>query len=230
MEMTVIPTTAYVAIGAMLAALIAGFFSFLNLVSAKENKVSEFRLSWIDGLREEIACYTSALQELVRIEGLRSDLNEEHHSDEALEIRERAWHGESREAYKNAIESLTKIQLRLNPKHVKDHPDSPEAALMICILEARENFNLGNHNAAYEYCDDIRSAAAPLLKSTWDLVKRGEPGYQLVRRRAQQIIVTGLLMAVILVGSSIVYSVQKGANNSFKPTPHRGVCHVPAQR
>lgn len=48
------PPTIFIALGVIVAALVAGFFSFLSLVSAKENKVSEFRLTWLNGLRNEI--------------------------------------------------------------------------------------------------------------------------------------------------------------------------------
>ncbi len=75
MDSFLIPPTIFIAFGVISAALLAGFFSFLNLVSTKENKVSEFRLSWIDGLREEIASYTAAVQDLVRAAENYSELN-----------------------------------------------------------------------------------------------------------------------------------------------------------
>jgi hypothetical protein len=56
-----VPTTAVVAFGTSVAGLITSILSFVTFVSAKENKVSEFRVSWIDGLRNEIASYTSAV-------------------------------------------------------------------------------------------------------------------------------------------------------------------------
>lgn len=43
------------AIGSISAALIGAFIGYLGLVIAKENKVSEFRQAWIDGLRKEVA-------------------------------------------------------------------------------------------------------------------------------------------------------------------------------
>jgi hypothetical protein len=39
----------------LLVAMIAGAFSLLGLVISKEQKVSEFRQTWIDALREDIS-------------------------------------------------------------------------------------------------------------------------------------------------------------------------------
>ena len=44
-----------VAIGAIAAALIAGLISLLGLIISKEQKTSEFRQAWIDGLRSELS-------------------------------------------------------------------------------------------------------------------------------------------------------------------------------
>lgn len=213
-----IPPTIYVAIGALVAALITGFFSFLNLVSAKENKVSEFRLSWIDGLREEIASYTAAVQELVRIGRFRPDLPKDNPSNKSSDERVQFWIKESKDAYEKAIVNLTKIQLRLNPKHVKNHPKSPEAALMKALQDGRDNFNDGDFIGAFESCEAIREATAPLLKSTWDLVKHGEPGYLNIRRRAIQIIVVGLILVVTLSVVAVVSAAGANANTPSEPT------------
>ena len=46
---------------AIMVAFIAGLFSFLNLVLSKEQKVSELRQAWIDGLREDLAAHIAAV-------------------------------------------------------------------------------------------------------------------------------------------------------------------------
>ncbi|HDX8380284.1 TPA: hypothetical protein RQM98_002566 [Aeromonas salmonicida] len=58
---------AIVLLGAMFAALVAGFFAFTNLVASKDNKISEFRQDWINSLRESISCYISSLTYLLYI-------------------------------------------------------------------------------------------------------------------------------------------------------------------
>jgi hypothetical protein len=52
----------FVAMSAVIAALIAGAFAFFSLVVTKETKVSEFRQAWIDALRAEISTYISRLR------------------------------------------------------------------------------------------------------------------------------------------------------------------------
>jgi len=41
--------------GTVLAALIAGVFSYFNLVNSKEQKVSEFRQAWNNSLRSGLS-------------------------------------------------------------------------------------------------------------------------------------------------------------------------------
>ena len=43
-----------VAIGAVVAALIAAIVSLLGLIISKEQKTSEFRQAWIDALRSDL--------------------------------------------------------------------------------------------------------------------------------------------------------------------------------
>ncbi|WP_422421413.1 hypothetical protein [Pseudomonas sp. GZD-222] len=200
MDIASIPPTVFVALGVITAALLTGFFSFMNMVSAKENKVSEFRLSWVDGLRNEIAEYTSAVQELVRVTNRFNA--EDHHTDKERHSLKIEWYKETREAFSRAIESLSKIQLRLNPEHIKNHPDSPEAKLMNAIASARNASKAGDFNGALNHCTDIREAASPILKNTWDLVKRGEIGYQKTRKYALYTIVGGFYM-IFTVGMAI---------------------------
>lgn len=52
--------------GVMFAAIVGGFFSFVSLISSKEQKVSEFRQQWIDGLRDELSTLFSSARALCR--------------------------------------------------------------------------------------------------------------------------------------------------------------------
>lgn len=203
MEGFSIPPTIFVAFGVITAALLAGFFSFLNLVSAKENKVSEFRLAWVDGLRDEISIHTAAVQELLRIEDNNIYSQHDDLTEEESTTLKREWYKDSRETYAKVIENLTRIQLRLNKKHIENEPSSHEAILMQCLTKSRMHFNNGEYDKGYVCCDEIRNAAAPLLKSTWDLVKNGEQGYQKVRTIAAYTLIYGTVAvtAAFLVSS-----------------------------
>lgn len=203
---TTIPPTIYVAIGAILAAVIAGFFSFANLVSSKENKISEFRLSWIDGLRDEIAEYSASVQELVRVEGLRETYQQSTKTD--LEL-EQQWFENSKEAFHKAIKMMSCIQMRLNPEHVKNDPESYEAVLMRHIINSRDEFNKENFQNASKCCIEIREVASDLLKSTWDTVKRGESDYRKIRKHAWTTVKSGVVLSavssIILIGLAIAH-------------------------
>lgn len=189
------PQTIWIPLGALLAALVAGFFSFLNLVSSKENKVSEFRLAWIDGLRNEISTYTSAVQTLIRIEAIK----------EALEPKE--WITLSENAYKDAVENISKIHLRLNPKQAENNPRGHEAVLLKSIHKSRELFNRGELDKAIDSCDEIRKAAAPLLKTEWERVKHGEPGYQDIRRVAYRTVKVGVVSVLVLGALAVISTI-----------------------
>lgn len=45
----------FIALGAVLAAFLTGTVSFISLINSKEQKTSEFRQSWVDNLRNDIA-------------------------------------------------------------------------------------------------------------------------------------------------------------------------------
>ena len=195
-----IPATAFVALGAVLAALVAGLFSVLGLVASKENKVSEFRLAWIDGLRNEVSRYTSGVQELARIERARKRMGKEDIANDEGRNREIEWFNASRVAYEKTIESLTCIHLRLNPKHASD-PKRPEHNLLNRLVEARDLFNVEKYEEAAMCCREIRDAATPLLKSTWGLVKRGERSYRAIKWSSILAVLSGIIGFVYLIYS-----------------------------
>ncbi|MBD8258258.1 hypothetical protein IFT96_23080 [Pseudomonas fluorescens] len=189
-----IPQTIFVALGVTTAALVAGFFSFLAMVSAKENKISEFRLNWADGLRAEISEFTAAAQELARANapGLFNEHNfSDYETSHKLDIE---WFKETKQGYARALESLTKIQLRLNPKDIHENPESAEAKLMSAIKKARDLTGEGTFEDIMDACNEIRLSAAPILKDTWSRVKNGEDDYQKIRKQARRTIFIGFYL------------------------------------
>jgi hypothetical protein len=169
---------------AVLIAVVAGAFSLLNVVSTKETKVSEHRLAWINELRIEVATFTSAIHEASRFYAI----HEQYTKVEIFAI--------SRESWKLALESMTKIQLRLNPKALEEK-DSNEAILMSAIQAARDAFDNDEFSDMWERCDAIRIAAARLLKDEWDRVKGGETLYRVIRNSS--------VIALIAVACSVSY-------------------------
>ncbi len=190
-----VPVTLYVAFGAVAAALVAGFFSFLNMVSAKENKVSEFRQGWIDGLRNEIATYQAALGSLIRFRSIENLYGEQ-----------KEWYEKSEKVYRDVSESLTKIQLRLNPYAITSYPNSHEAKLLAVVLGAKDLLNDEKYEEALEKTIEIRSIAAPFLKEEWERVKVGEMRYRNIRDSAQATIQRGIVFLAVLTVFGLLLS------------------------
>jgi hypothetical protein len=216
MDLSVIPSTVYVAFGVITAALLTGFFSIMNMVSAKENKVSEFRLGWVDGLRNEISEYTAAAQEISRaIRPGRFKPEQFHTAQEAHEL-QIEFFKETKDCYAKAAENLSRIQLRLNPEHISQNPDGPEAKLMAAVSKARR---LGNKEfkEVLECCEEIRTAAAPILKSTWNSIKRGELGYRRIRLAGLMTVFFGFYL-IIGVGGYLGWVSYNG-----RPHEHRAI-------
>ncbi len=89
---------------------------------------------------------------------------------------------------------------------------------MTHINNARNCFNNEDYTGASDCCIDIRNAAAPLLKNTWNLVKGGEDEYKKIRATAQKIIKYGiaalLVCAFLLGGASLIASNTKADRNN----------------
>lgn len=223
MVLPAIPSTIFVAFGVVTAALLTGFFSYLNMVSAKENKVSEFRLTWVDGLRDEIAAYAAAMQELVRVAKNQEILISPDDEEDKIRNLSLEKHKVTREAYETAIQSWTKIHLRINPKHLDDI-NTPEAQLISALKRSKEYFNNSDYSSAFNCTDEIIEKASPLLKETWDHVKNGESGYQKIRSIAAKILITGITSIVLAASAIVVYSAIKSTisyEESTPPTPSK---------
>ncbi|HKE96605.1 MAG TPA: hypothetical protein VKB34_20010, partial [Povalibacter sp.] len=63
---TELPAQSIVAIATVVASLIAGVFSFVNLTLNKEQKTSEFRQAWIDALRADLSAFFAAARAFAR--------------------------------------------------------------------------------------------------------------------------------------------------------------------
>lgn len=160
-----VPPSIYIAIGALMAALIAGLFSYLNMIAAKENKVSEFRQEWINELRNEISILTSASQSLsYDVKIYRSEEIE----DEGSRVNFLMGLNDRRE---RSIAALTKITLMLNYKQLQEK-DSLEYKLMAAAESARTKLLTKSNDEIKGVSDEVRRSAGPLLKDNWEIVKK----------------------------------------------------------
>lgn len=104
-----IPTQYIPMIGTISAAIIVGITTFVVSVLSKEQKTSEFRQAWIDGLRNDISEFTGRSSSIVFAIVSRMKLN-----PSKEEIKQYVFEKEVDVIILNSL--LDRIKLRLNPK------------------------------------------------------------------------------------------------------------------
>lgn len=193
-----LPVQGFIAIGIVLAALIAGSFSFLNLVIAKEQKVSEFRQEWINALRQEIAEYTSAVTYL----SIAYSAYRETHPNELDKLK---FYESVKESYNLVVTSFTAISLRVNPSDNDKKSNKINDEFLEALHQIRKFFNDNELEKGRIHCNVLREKSIPLLKEEWERVKRGETTYRVSKYVAVFFLLTGLAagatLAYALVGS-----------------------------
>lgn len=188
-----------ISIGAVGAAIIAGFVSILGLIIGKEQKISEFRQAWIDDLRKCMVAY------LVQINAI------------ADAIRARAQPGAPNttaiiDSYKALNEASHGIILRINPteKPAKALLKSMESFESLAAINA--NLTPNNIKAAEE---EYVTASKDLLKYEWKRVKRGERTYVI----SKYIVLTCIVLMIILMAYLWHTYSPKSPDNSIKGAP-----------
>lgn len=106
-----LPTQSIAAIATLVAALIAGALSFVNLTLTKELKTSEFRQAWIDSLREDLAKFFGSARAFARAVEVLHIFEPTYKDNAALLITDE----KISELRYQAAETLCRIKLRLNP-------------------------------------------------------------------------------------------------------------------
>ena len=196
-----IPAQLLVPLGAVVAALVAGLFSFFNLVLSKEQKLSELRHGWIDGLREDLATYMSAV---FAVEYLDRVYRNKH--GENVDIVELA--KAKSEPHTRASTSFSSILLRLNP-----HDSSAAQVSLVKLMnDTRVSFNDSQYKTAIDLVPELRKQAQMVLKAEWTRVKQGEPTF----RWSKRLVLLGLLGALGF-GGLLVY--QASANSGLSSPP-----------
>lgn len=173
---TDLPAQAIAAVGTLVAAIIAGAISFVNLTLTKELKTSEFRQAWIDGLREELAKFFGAARAFARAVETFHMFGPEYKEKAALLISDEKI-GDLR--YQVA-EMLSKIKLRLNP----DEAEHKELLRLLLKAISKQNEMLASGCDCRETLEAIELAneyARPVLKKEWNRVKKGELPFRIAR-------------------------------------------------
>lgn len=185
-----------VSVGAIGAAIITAAISLIGLIVSKEQKVSDFRQAWIDGLRSEITSYLTSLNAVVDAASLP-------YKDQAEKVKALA---PLYAALNNANFSIT---LRLNP-----HEEGSKA-LLACMVEFEEmashEDDLTRQNLKRIEVDFLLKSKR-ILKEEWRRVKRGEPTFRLTKT---------MLFVVLIAGIGLIAY----QYNTFLPVPSEEVSH-----
>lgn len=188
------PAQALAAVATLVAALIAGAIAFVNLTLTKELKTSEFRQSWIDGLREDLAKFLGAARAFARAVEVVHTFGPDYKDKVPLLISDEKI-GELRY---QAAEMLSKIRLRLNP----DEPEHEELLRLLVKAVTIQNGTLASGGSVADTIEAIEAAneyARPVLKKEWKRVKEGELPFRVARNWVAPLIIfasVGLLVFI----------------------------------
>lgn len=201
MELGITPAGATVT-----AAVIAAFVGFMSLVIAKEQKVSEFRQTWINALRDDLA---EAISSASTLTTMLQDA-----AGRLSEARLREW--------ARFAAALARIELRMN------RTEEPHKRLIACIREAENLMHrLDESGGDYDQKewlslqDQVVKVSQDLLKIEWDIVKAGEPFYKGVK-------VTLILALALTVLGSLISFACDGTKSRATSTPAVSVTSRPA--
>lgn len=157
-----IPTEYIPIIGPITAATLAGAVAYMVSVLSKEQKTSEFRQAWIDGLRADIAELLALTSSINYLLAFRHSLK---HTEDQISEYLLTKEDDLRKAY-----SLShRIYLRVNPK---EHKKLLEKIEKISEIDWQED---SGHELLEKATYELIEESQAVLKKEWKRVKRGEP-------------------------------------------------------
>jgi hypothetical protein len=196
-------------IATVVAALITAMISFVNLTLSKEQKTSEFRQAWIDGLREELATFFSSARALCRTmqEARSPNINDEdvkgfRFSNEQV--------GKMRI---DGADALYRIKLRLN-KNETEHNELLRLLNAAIEIQNRINIEKGaDYSDALKAIENASSYSQEILKNEWERVKTGEKSFQIAKNTVMPAI---MVVAIIFIGVLLFNTPE--SNKVIQPT------------
>ena len=191
--MNEIPAQAIVAIATITAALITGVIAIVNLTLSKEQKVSEMRQAWIDGLRDDLAKFFAGARFVVVA------VQDKHTAEQSGRA---MTHAPSSDHVADQIavihETLYRIKLRLN-REEENHIELERLldAIVKTYNEASETYTISN--PVIKSISIATDQARIVLKFEWERVKRGEEAFNKLRNWLLPciLIITAIFVAFI---------------------------------
>ncbi|WP_318490501.1 hypothetical protein [Photobacterium leiognathi] len=172
--------------GTLFAATMAGIFSLFSLINNKEQKVSEFRQAWIDGLRNEIATIVASLYYISYYYSTRTQQNPAKADD-------------IEESHKEYVKSCTSILTRINAQDPDDALREKNQAFLDSLNNIQNAFNANRYSDAAKLSKNLIDDSKPLLKAEWERVKAGEKSYRRTKWLAGGLSVFGAIVALIFL-------------------------------
>jgi len=158
-----ISASLYPAIGPVTAAIFAGWISFIVTVLAKEQKTSEFRQAWIDGLRDDLSEFIGTVDTLSSF--LRLKASQGQTPAELMNFLEES----SPDVHRMGV-SYNRILLRLNRE---EH--TVLATQLKELLSVMSSYEKWSHEKGFDQrTSDVVKEAQKVLKTEWERVKKGE--------------------------------------------------------
>jgi hypothetical protein len=187
------------AAGAIFAALIAGLVSLLGLIISKEQKISEFRQAWIDGLRENIALV------ITHLEAIRGAMY-------AAQPGKPPWQ-DRKEHFVAINQAITCVRLRLNP----DEDSSQKLLESLTELETiAQAGDIATSTLVGPAVDKLTACCNVVMKEEWKRVQDGEKTYRVARYGSIAAVAIALVLLFGIVIRSLVYP-----NTSETPPPDK---------
>jgi hypothetical protein len=185
-------------------ALIGASVTFVGIILSKEQRVSEFRLSWLEALRTDIA---SLIARALAIHAVYWKYSGPPSKDSPISMK-------LAEDFLEINQVSVRIRLRLNPKKTSHEP-------VIALMDEIEDlFGKGIENVPFEQINDltdrVTTASQQLLRSVWEEVKKGEPAFQITKWIA-------LGIAVIALGL-LIFGVAFQVHNAHHVPPTTPPC------
>ncbi|QYJ85100.1 hypothetical protein K0I73_12810 [Shewanella mesophila] len=182
-------------IATVVAALITSLIAFINLTLSKEQKTSDFRQAWIDGLRGDLAVFFSSARALCRV---MQEARSPHRSDEDV-LNFRFSKEQVGKMRFEGAEALYRVKLRLNPNE-DEHAELNRLLDLATSTQNQINVEKGlDYSDALIAIENASSYSQEILKSEWKRVKRGEKSFRVAKNW-----IMPMIMAISLVFVSVL--------------------------
>lgn len=160
---------------------------------SKEQKTSEFRQAWIDGLRDDLATFLSSARALCRT---MQEARSPNSNDEDVKSF-RFGNDQVGKMRLDGADALYRVKLRLN-KNEAEHQELLRQLVAATTVQNRINIEKGyDYTEALEAIERASDYSQDILKNEWERVKKGERSFQIAKNRVMPAI---MIISVIFIG------------------------------